>query len=66
MPKYWMSDGDEQKLLEKLLRDGTISPSMRPSEVQPKYTLFDGFSANVFRKHWNLTKKKLNSGCKFV
>lgn len=66
MPKIWKSDGEEQLFLEKLLREGKITPSMKPSQVQPKYAMFDEFSDTVFRKHWTQTKKKFRSGCKFL
>lgn len=56
--KTWKSDGPETKHLEKLLRDGKVTANSKPSDVQRKYPIFNGFSAAVFRKHWALAKEK--------
>lgn len=64
-PKYWLSDGPEQALLEQLFREKKVFPHDMPSEIQSKYSDFGRFSGDVFRKHWGLTKKKLYSGCKY-
>lgn len=61
--KYWKHDGKEQAFLEQLLKDATVLHSDTPAEVQDTYSIFDGFSRDVFRKHWNLTKQKFNTGC---
>lgn len=56
MNKMWKNDGEEQAHLEKLFREKDVNSSMKPSEVQKKYPIFHGFTAHVFRKHWNATK----------
>lgn len=56
MNKMWKNDGEEQKQLEKMLREKEVNVTMKPSEVQRKYPVFHGFTAAVFRKHWNATK----------
>lgn len=63
--RNWTSNGKEQKYLERLLREGKVLPNSKPSDVQGQYKMFEGFSDNVFRKHWSLTKKKFQSGCKY-
>lgn len=63
--KYWKSDGPEQAKLEELLRDATILPSAKAADVQDTYSMFEGFSRDVFKKHWNLTKQKFHTGCEF-
>lgn len=57
MGKMWAANGDEQLYLEKLFVDKKVDDTMKPSEVQKKYSIFDGFTAAVFRRHWNTTKK---------
>lgn len=55
--KMWTSNGEEQKMLEKLFLDKHVSYYMKPSEVQKKYPKFQGFASAVFRKNWNKTKE---------
>lgn len=62
MNKMWTSKGEEQKLLEKLFREKEVNATMKPSEVQRKHQLFHGFTAAVFRKHWNSTKLMFTAG----
>lgn len=64
MSKVWKADGPEQKYLEKLFRDKTVKPDMKPSAVQKAYPIFHGFSAMVFRKHWGATKQMYDERCK--
>jgi len=66
MPKFWKSDGKEQKYLENLFRDEMINASMKPSDVQQKYPIFNGFSSAVFRQHWSKTKRMFDVDCKFL
>lgn len=62
MGKTWKSDGPQQLELERLFREKEINPSMRPSDVQRKYAIFNGFSSSVFRNHWSVTKRKYSGG----
>lgn len=62
MAKMWTSGGEEQKHLEKLFREKKSQLCYDCAlTVQNQYPLFQGFSAAVFRKHWNLTKQMFNT-----
>lgn len=57
MGKRWNMAGAEQKELERLLKDGLIGIKDKPSKIQTDHEIFSGFTAAVFRTHFNETKK---------
>lgn len=62
----WKSHGPETKQLEKLFREGKISATAKPSDIQKKYPIFNGFSAAVFRKHFGLAREKCCATGKYL
>lgn len=51
--KYWRFDGEEQKFLESLFRDGKVNSLMKPGDVQQHHQIFHGFSLSEFKFHWD-------------
>jgi len=66
MPKLWKQTGVEQKVLENLFRSRKINLLSKPKDVQFGYRIFQGFSPNVFRYHFNKTKKDYFKECKLI
>lgn len=60
----WESNGEAQKFLEKLFKEKKIQQDDRPNYIRQQYQLFQKFSADVFRAHFNVTRQKLGIGCR--
>jgi hypothetical protein len=59
-PAIWKEDGEEQKLLEDLFKEGFIGEKDTSASVQNKDVSFSRFSSAVFGAHFRKTKKKMN------
>ncbi|KAG9409280.1 hypothetical protein AC1031_019531 [Aphanomyces cochlioides] len=60
----WASNGPEQKLLEKLIRDGSIEPKDKPKTIYAAHVPFRRVSLNCFRMHLSKTRARLGTECR--
>lgn len=55
-------DTDEYRLLEKILKSGTVKASDRPSDIHARYECFQKISVNSFRQQFNKLKNIMGLG----
>ncbi|KAH9158859.1 hypothetical protein LEN26_002669, partial [Aphanomyces euteiches] len=60
----WRKGSDEQVLLEKLFKDGSIDPTDTPKSVFEQHDEFQPFGLTVFRAHFNKTRARLGIPCR--
>ncbi|CAK4070433.1 unnamed protein product [Aphanomyces euteiches] len=60
----WRKGSDEQVLLEKLFKDGSIDPTDTPKSVFEQHEEFQLFGLTVFRAHFNKTRARLGIPCR--
>jgi hypothetical protein len=54
----WTSDCREQEMLENMFKKGEIDPSEKPAGVRKRVPEFMQYSSDVFRSHFNATKRR--------
>lgn len=65
--RQWKTGGFEDKFLENLIQQGTVTKSTKPIYLVTKYpTVFGGFSVNVVRNHLNTMKQMFGLNCKYL
>lgn len=54
----WKHDGEEDKFIEKLIKEGGINKFTKPATLLTRYpNVFGKFSVNVVRNHLNAMKR---------
>lgn len=63
--KFWRHGGIEDKILEDMIDNGTLTTSTKPSSLKlMNSSVFGQFSDNVIRNHLNDVKRKRGLYCK--
>lgn len=56
--KQWKCDGDEDRFIIALIRQGKVNKYTKPTSLKTDYPkMFEGFSVNVVRNHLNALKR---------
>ena len=63
-PFRFTQDTEEYKLLKKLMKEGSVKPSDRPSDIKDRYEIFAKIPTNSFRSQFNKLKGLLGIATK--
>lgn len=63
--KQWKQDGEQDKFIKNLIKQGKINKFTKPSSLASDYpAVFGEFSPNVIRNHLNIVKRNCGLYCK--
>lgn len=64
-PKQWKTGGQEDKMIQKLIKKGKINKYTKPTTLQSDHPgMFGSFNAQVMRNHLNIAKRASGLMCK--